>query len=178
MSIRYQLIWRRTEKIKFDKNVEKGLENISNKQATLLLFCIELYRRSKDKKYDIKELTYNYSLEHIMPQTWEEHWNFEKVPHPDNKLSEEQKRDDRKSKIYWLGNMTLLKGKLNASLKNYGFDKKINGEGRKKGMRAYSDLSITKEIIEAFDNGDKNWNEQKIEKRTQKLKEELKEIWG
>ncbi len=156
----------------------RGIKNINNKNANLLLFWIELYRHSNDY-YDMQELKYDYSLEHIMPQSWQEHWNFEIVPHPNYQYTDEQKKLDRNEKIYWLGNMTLLKGKLNTALRNYDFIRKMNGENRKKGIIAYADLSITKDdIVAPFNSGDKVWNESKIENRTNSLFEEIKKIWG
>jgi uncharacterized protein with ParB-like and HNH nuclease domain len=167
------------EKNRFNDKVEEGLKKVSNKEASLLLFWIELFRRNK-ANYDLKELKYDYSLEHIMPQKWEEFWSLKDVPHPKKEqLTEEEQRKDRISKIYWFGNMTLLRSRLNSALRNYDFKRKMEGEGRKKGIKAYADLSITKEdIVIPFDNGDLLWNEDKIEGRNEKLKNEIKEIWG
>jgi hypothetical protein len=53
-----------------DDQIKTELEYIGNKPATLLLFWIELYRRYFDVKQSVKELKYNYSLEHIMPHAW------------------------------------------------------------------------------------------------------------
>ncbi len=51
-----------------DAAVLKALYNVpNNKIATLLLFWIELYRRANDPKFDLVDLKYSYSLEHIMP---------------------------------------------------------------------------------------------------------------
>lgn len=160
------------------EDIEIGLKKVPNKLASLILFWIELYRRHKEKRSDILELKYTYSLEHIMPAKWREYWNFDRVPHPNSKLSEIDKEKDREEKVYWLGNMTLLRSRLNASLRNYDFERKINGEGRKKGMRHYADLLITRDIIEKFDKGDKTWNEEKIENRTKELMDIFLEIWG
>lgn len=59
------------------KSVEEGLKKLTSKEATLILFWLELYRRYKDPNCDIKELKYTYSLEHIMPRKWREYWSFE-----------------------------------------------------------------------------------------------------
>lgn len=168
------------KEISWDK-ISSGLQSISNRDASLILFWIELYRRYKvNKYYDKEELKYDYTLEHIMPVKWEENWSFDKVPHPKrDMLSPEEQKQDRNEKIYWLGNMTLLKSNLNKALQNQSFEKKIEGEGRKKGIRHYAELSITQDdIVEAFNKGDKIWNEKKIEERTKKLLEEIKAIWG
>lgn len=164
-----------------NEEISNGIRKISNKNAALLLFWIELYRRNRNDRYDIKELKYTYSLEHIMPQKWEEYWK--NIPQKKNldgsTMTEEEKKRDRANKIYWIGNMTLLTSSLNSALRNYDFEKKINGEGGKKGMRAYAELLITRDdIITPFDKGDKIWNETKIEERTKKLEGEIKQIWG
>jgi len=163
-----------------DENISNGLRKISNKNATLLLFWVELYRRNKDKKYDTDELKYTYSLEHIMPQKWEDHWrDIPKKYNPDgSEMTEEDAKKDRNNKVYWIGNMTLLKTALNSALRNYAFEKKMEGEGRKKGIKAYADLDITKDdIVKPYENGDHAWNEDKIEKRTKLLEEQIKQIW-
>lgn len=164
--------------ITFD-DVRRGVENISNRDTRLILFWIELKRRYEDSKYDEKELKYSFSLEHIMPVRWEENWNFDVVPHPNQSLSLEEMKQDRNRKVRWIGNLTLLKSRLNSSLSNQSFSVKISGEGRKKGIRKYAILSITyDDIVEPFDKGRTNWDESRIEERTEKLAKEIWEIWG
>lgn len=165
--------------------VLKGEEDkkISAAVAKLLLFWIELYRRSKykDNLDTEKKLKYEYSLEHIMPINWQNTWNFDKVPHPrSNELSTEEQRKDRKKKINLIGNMTLLKSELNMSIKNFDFRRKMEGERDKPGVKDLgATLSITKDdIIIPYIMGDKVWDEAKIEARTEKLEKELREIWG
>lgn len=163
-----------------DEQVSAGLKSISNKNAALLLFWVELYRRSNDNKFDTKELKYNYSLEHIMPQKWEEYWTQmpEKKNTDGSTMSSGEAKKDRYDKIYWIGNMTLLTSSLNSSLRNYVFEKKMNGEGRKKGMKAYAALSITKDdIVSKFESGDTAWDESKIADRTLSLSQEIIQIW-
>jgi hypothetical protein len=67
---------------------------------------------------------------------------------------------------------------LNISLRNYSFERKIEGEGRKKGIRNYSDLCITKnDILDKYDSGIKIWNEISITQRENSLCNEIIEIW-
>jgi len=160
------------------EDVETGLRKVPNKLASLILFWIELHRRYEGGMSDILELKYTYSLEHIMPVKWREYWNFDRVPHPDGNLSDMDKEKDREEKVYWLGNMTLLKSRLNASLRNYDFERKINGEGRKRGIKHYADLLITKDIVEKFNNGDKTWNEENIKNRTKEFMDIFLKIWS
>ena len=160
--------------------VLNGLSSISNKNATLLLFWVELYRRANDNKQSVKELKYNYSLEHVMPQKWEEFWsNVDVVDNASIIITDkESAKKERNSKIYSIGNMTLLNSSLNTSLRNYEFSRKIEGEGRKKGIRHYDDLGITRfDILDVYDSGDKVWNEKKINDRTTNLATDILTIW-
>lgn len=163
-----------------DSEVLIGLQKIDNNNAALLLFWIELYRRNNDTKQAIKELKYNYSLEHILPQKWEEYWQAVPVKDSNGQVitNSDDAKKERNTKCYWIGNMTLLNSRLNTSLRNYAFEHKINGEGRKKGIRSYADLSITKDdIVMLFDNGDKIWDEEKIYNRTNNIGKEILSIW-
>jgi uncharacterized protein with ParB-like and HNH nuclease domain len=164
-----------------DDQISNGLRSISNKNSALLLFWVELNRRNIDRRYDIKELKYTYSLEHIMPQKWEEHWKDipKKYNADGSEMTDDEAKKDRYNKIYWVGNMTLLTSSLNSALRNYVFEKKMNGEGRKKGIKAYADLSITKDdIVTPFENGNTVWDENKIIARTANIGKEINQIWG
>lgn len=163
-----------------DDYVKNGLTSITNKNAALLLFWVELYRRYKDNKQSVKELKYNYSLEHIMPQKWEEYWSSVDVVDSEGNLILEKEiaKRERYSKIYQIGNMTLLNSSLNTSLRNYEFERKIKGEGRKKGIKDYADLGITRfDILAPYEFGDSVWNEKKINERTSNLATDIIKIW-
>jgi len=163
-----------------DDAVSIGLKKIENRPAALLLFWIELRRRSLDQRFDLKELKYSYSLEHVMPQKWEEHWAGlpTKIREDGTLLSIEESSRDRNARVYEIGNMTLLTTSLNSSLKNFEFKRKVDGEGRKKGIKHYSSLSVTSEdIVGPYNSGDAVWDEFKISARTKKLTEEVLSIW-
>jgi uncharacterized protein with ParB-like and HNH nuclease domain len=153
-----------------DNVVKDGLLDIGNRQAALLLFWVELFRRSNDALQSLKELKYDYSLEHIMPQKWENNWKGVPVYGKDGKVvTDEKGREEvRGAAIYSIGNMTLLNSRLNSALSNKEFRTKVEGEGRKKGMKDYSDLSITREVIEISE-----WDERAINDRTKNLTNEI-----
>lgn len=163
--------------------VTKSLRSVpNNKTASLVLFWIELHRRHIDKKFDAKELKYTYSLEHIMPQKWEEYWNQNSCPvisiERNAVITDKEKADEvRQAAVCELGNLTLLNSSLNSSLRNFEFIRKINGEKRKRGIKAYADLDITKEIVAVCEER-KSWNEMVIRKRTEALTKEFFEIWN
>ncbi len=151
------------------------LNNISNSFATYFLFWIELHRR-KDLA-DETALSYSYTLEHVMPIKWREYWlsDVEKGLNDVNgkKLSLLDSIQYRDNHVRMIGNMTLLKGKLNTSISNRQFSEKI------KKIKEYASLKITKDdIVEKYYIKDKSkaikvWNEKIIEDRTKKLKKEI-----
>ena len=116
-----------------------------------------------------------------MPQKWEQNWKT--VPYVDDNGTALPDNDDSKrrryQKVYSLGNMTLLNGRLNASISNNNFQKKMEGEGKKKGVIKYSSLSVTKDdLVENIYNKKKQWNEQVIHDRENYLGNEVIELWG
>lgn len=157
-------------------NFNWGLKHLySNKLAALLLFWVELQRRYSENA-DIKELKYVYTLEHIMPQKWEQFWGVSVLPvigKDGNKVVDEEKaKSIRWEAVYSIGNMTLLNSKLNTSLRNYAFDIKVSGDGKKTGMNKLADCLITRDIINK-----KSWNEKEIYLREDELKNRIKTLW-
>ncbi|VEJ52366.1 Protein of uncharacterised function (DUF1524) [Campylobacter insulaenigrae] len=148
-----------------EDEIKNWLSYIDNKDATLILFWIELYRQEQNKDYkdNTLGLNYVYTLEHLLPQSWQEHW------------SDIIKDDDEAEEfIYQIGNMTLLKGKLNSSLKNMCWNVKLNGDGKAKNyICKNADLLINKELREK-----KLWNKDEIKDRTEKFINDFFKIWN
>jgi len=157
-----------------------GLSKIKNREATLILFWIELKRRYDSKKYDLKELKYDYTLEHILPQKWEENWSdLPYVNAKGGKIEEIEGKINRQKMVYSIGNMTLLTGKLNTSIQNNKFKIKMEGSPKRKGVKAYAELSITSiDIVEKIYNAHKEWNEYQCLLRQIDLTKEILDIWG
>ena len=160
-----------------EDSFKSGLRKMTmNKFPTLLLFWVELYLRSKAADYmDVKELKYVYTLEHIMPQKWEENWSSVNVYGVDGQMIEspEEAENVRRKVIYEIGNMTLLKSKLNSSVSNGTFNEKKEGKNGKKGLKDIVDLKITKEVIEKD-----YWDERTIRDRTSLIEDRIREIWA
>lgn len=154
-----------------DAEIRAALTNMNGEAAKMILFWIELSRKTKNS--DIDGLTYTYTLEHIMPQKWKENWG---VP--------EDQMDNRQQHINDLGNLTLLKNSLNIKVRNADFKTKIEGipdEGRKKGKEGYKGniaLEITEEIVDLYRNGNTVWNETSIDARRNKLADEIMALWS
>lgn len=177
----------RDEKIKAlnidDNSVRRHLlEMYSNKIATGILFWLELKRRTEGP-HELKEEQYTKTLEHLMPQAWEENW---KVGHPcvvepetgEQVLDNDRATELRKAAIYEIGNMALLSKSLNSSIKNDTMKTKIEGDGGKhNGIKEYATMLYTKDVIKKMIATDYVWNEETIRKRTIEITDAFLEIW-
>lgn len=153
-----------------DGEVRRQLTKMKNDTAKMLLFLTELSRRNKNS--DEIALTYTYTLEHIMPQKWQENWHVPK-----------EQAENRQNHINDLGNLTLLRNSLNSSVRNMDFKTKIEGipkSGRQRVREGYKgnvSLKITEEIIEQYEAGRTEWNEARIDERREQLAEEILKLW-
>lgn len=150
----------------------------NNKYARIILYMIELKRLQEGiGMAAANSLQFIFSLEHVMPQSYKSKWSIEAVPlvrkdANGDDLTLEQLNEYRTKSIYEIGNMTLLKQKLNSVVSNESFDVKKNGNGRVKGINSFSQLSICTEITNKT-----IWNEDEIENRTNKLTTEILAFW-
>lgn len=148
--------------------IENSLKSVSkkldNKRAKLVLFWIELFRRHNNPN-DIKELSYKYELEHLMPQKWEENWK---------EIGKD--KESAEKLIYQIGNMTLLNGSLNVIISNAKWETKLGKkESKKNCIVKCADLLITRDDI--VNKNIKEWNATEIENRTENLIKEFFKIW-
>ncbi|MEE1126828.1 MAG: DUF262 domain-containing HNH endonuclease family protein [Acutalibacteraceae bacterium] len=162
--------------------LQHKLNDIDNNPAKLALFWIELYLRANTPESDQNEtgLTYNYQLEHIMPQSWEENWSIRDCPvyYDENKVEDvEEATKIRKKSIRKIGNMTLLTAKLNDRISNSSFNDKVEGRiirGKfEPGIKQNSSLRITVEDVV----NESEWNESKITARTKKISDLFEKVW-
>lgn len=160
-----------------DADVKTNLMYTKNDAAKMILFLIELYRR-KNNDYDFDQMEYKYTLEHIMPRSWEKNWGKVKIIENGKELpsNTDEGIAYRKRMIEALGNKTLLTGTLNSTVRNASFDIKINGLENGKGYKNHTELLLTKEIVNAY-NEDNIWDEEHIIKRTNRLYDEFITLW-
>lgn len=153
-----------------DSEIKSQLTKMKSDTAKMILFLIEISRRTKNSDEDA--LTYTYTLEHIMPKKWQENWSV-----PENYAERRQKHIDD------LGNLTLLRNSLNCAVKNSDFKTKIEGipgtkrQKLKEGYKGNVSLNITEEIVRQYDNGMKEWNEDRIEERRNRFAAEIIALW-
>ena len=150
-----------------DARVAESLADMrfDNSLPILLLFWIELYR-IKGALSSNEELKYRYSLGHVMPTKWQEHWA--EVPvYGDGDVVETDawKREKVRARaIQGLGNMTILKKALNSKLRNKDFSVK-------KAEVLKNDLALLSVASEVYSASAESWDERAIRARTKRIGE-------
>ncbi len=144
---------------------------LTNKQGLLIMFLIEMKNRdgNEDKYSDALNIK-AYTLEHVMPQKWNNNEEWMKVDSytEDGQIIDKNDTkafiDNRDEAVKSLGNFALLTSKLNTSVSNGSFEVKIKGNGKKNGagMRSFAAaLSTTQRIIDIYEKT-QLWDERNI----------------
>jgi len=151
-----------------DESFRKGFEssNLINQQAKTILYLIE--KRLRDDKHEAVALLglNKYSLEHVMPKKWRNHWRDG---------LDEQQSIERDKILRKLGNLTIITSALNTSIRDSDWETKKHGSGKRKGKGLY-EYSKSIRIFEKFLE-EPEWNEEKIRERTHFLLNEAEKIW-
>lgn len=149
-----------------DEELKQGFDGsyLINKQSAGILYFIESKIRNRSLHSTGLLGINKYSLEHLMPKKWENHWG---------KLSNQEDRIKRNRKLLTLGNLTIITQALNSTIRDANWTIKRKGKGDKKGLNTYSAGLETMSHFLTFD----EWNEQTIEERANFLYEKAKEIW-
>jgi hypothetical protein len=101
-------------------------------------------------------------IEHVMPRKWQTHW-----PAPDD-ASDEAQRDRL---IHTLGNLTLLTGKLNASISNAAWS---GPTGKAAALQAHDVLHLNRHLLHRAGAG---WDDASIRARTAELISLIQQVW-
>jgi uncharacterized protein with ParB-like and HNH nuclease domain len=158
----------KTNSMPTDEDVRRGFNDswLTNKQAAGILYMIE--SKIRDRRRHSTQLLgiSKYSLEHMMPKKWRNHWDS-----PGDKAA----ADLRDRKLLTLGNLTIITQSLNASIRDAGWTIKKAGQGENKGgLQKYS------EGIETLSDYLKKdiWDESSIQERATYLSDKALETWG
>jgi hypothetical protein len=98
------------------------------------------------------------AIEHVMPRKWAKHWGT--APGHDA---------DRDRLIHTLGNLTLLTGRLNASVSNGPW---LGSGGKRDALHRHDVLMINREFREY-----EQWTDEDIRRRTDRIANMVMEIW-
>ncbi len=149
-----------------DDDFSKGWQrtNLTNQQARIVLYLLEKSIRAGDK-YGTSPLGVSrYSLEHIMPKKWRNHWGV---------LGDAEQERLRDQLLLKLGNLTLLTSSLNSAIRDADWSTKKKGKGNNDGLEKYGrGLEIFDEELALSD-----WDEAAIEKRSARLLEQALVVW-
>ena len=117
----------------------------------------------RTNKAESREVYGTLHIEHVMPQTWSPNW-----PLPDDVAGDGEAVANRDRAIHTIGNLTLVNGRLNASLSNAPWASK------RETLSDHSVLFLNKRLV---NKGPEVWDEAAIEKRARWLHKQAVKIW-
>lgn len=136
-----------------------------NKQAAGILYFIESKIRNRTKHSTALLGLNRYSLEHIMPKKWENNWNS---------IENAQEKINRNRTLLTLGNLTIITGALNSSIRDNNWNVKRIGKAGKPGLTHYaSGLDTFSSYLLLSE-----WNEETILHRADFLYDQGLRIWS
>lgn len=134
-----------------------------NLQTQGILYMLESKIRPYMSAVKLRGFT-GYSLEHLMPKKWRNHWS---------RLATEVEEAKRDSALLTLGNLAIIPGELNSSIKDASWDVKLAGKGYKPGLKSCAAGLYTMEsVLEKTE-----WNEEYIYERADWLSEQAAKSW-
>lgn len=171
-----------TDNILLEKLLERPLyreeKGKSRSISNILLEIEQSIRGSKQEQ--VKFLNSGLSIEHLLPQTWYEHWPLDgdTISEDDFKISvhavmtetdkngKYHKIENRNKMLHTIGNLTILTTSLNPSVSNSSFDIKKQEIGLQSTV-----------ILNTYFQDKPIWDEEQIKKRSQYLYDQIKKIW-
>lgn len=137
---------------------------LTRSKLRMILKALNNELHDKKSEGSIIEEKDKLTIEHIMPQSWEENWPLVNNPKEDEKYKIAQ--DLRNNLIHTIGNLTLTNGSLNPALSNAAWKEK------KAELQKHSVITMNRLLLEYDD-----WKEEKINKRAENLFEIALKIW-
>jgi len=151
---------------------------LNQKKQRLILEALDL--NMNDSRSESVYIQENLSIEHLMPQNWQEHWPINET----DTIKLISLTEKRNQLIHTIGNLTLVTQRLNSSIVNRDWDTKkpaillhsrLNMNRRFHNVHIWNENSITERSYELFNIAKKIWPYPKqIESTDKELKEEMK----
>lgn len=130
---------------------------LSQPRARYVLTAIE--RALRTNKTEDVDLPGSLTVEHVMPQSWEDHW-------PLSDPADYSARAERNDRVQRLGNLTLLTSALNAASSNAAWSVK------RMALDQHSVLLLNRELIHRDE-----WRDDDIDERSERLARVLCDVW-
>ncbi|MBM0224543.1 MULTISPECIES: DUF262 domain-containing protein [Micromonospora] len=146
------------------------------RQTRLRVVLEAIERKLRTEFHENVALPAKLEIEHVMPQSWQTHWN------PEPRLPPEQAAD-RDRRIQTLGNLTLVSKSLNGALSNRPWTDTAAagmtsggevGLGKRSLLEKYSLLVLSKDLIKEHPDA---WSDGDIEARAAELTGHICEVW-
>jgi hypothetical protein len=148
-----------------DTAIRAGVQNsdLTNKQALVILWLLELSVRNNKKQSTALSGLSHYSLEHLMPKKWRNHWGT---------LPPEQAAN-RDQALKKLGNLSLLASGLNTSISDSDWSTKKQGSGPHLGLLEYAKglETLSADLLLP------RWDETSIAAREKRLADQIIKTW-
>jgi hypothetical protein len=137
-------------------------------RLVMVLWRIEARRRAKDEHVEQGlAAPENLTLEHILPQSWKDHWPLEDPKDQDAIMA-------RGEHLHRLGNLTLTTGKLNTSISNGPWHAPDEKTDKRRGLAAHILLKLNLDLREKHPT---TFDESAIEARSGTLVQDIVELW-
>ncbi|MEU4819772.1 DUF262 domain-containing HNH endonuclease family protein [Micromonospora aurantiaca] len=146
------------------------------RQSRLRVVLEAIEKKLRTKFHENIALPAKLEIEHVMPRSWQTHWN------PEPRLTPEQAAD-RDRRIQTLGNLTLVAKSLNGALSNRPWtDTEAAGMtsggeaglGKRTLLEKYSLLVLSKDLIKDHPDA---WRDADIEARAAELTDHICQVW-
>ncbi|MFT7577104.1 MAG: hypothetical protein ACI9XZ_003499 [Alphaproteobacteria bacterium] len=143
-------------------------ENLTRPRMRLILEAIEADMRTD--KAESAAVPKSLTIEHILPQAWEEHWS--------EAVTDVTEIELRKRLVHAIGNLTLVNNKLNPALSNAPWDDvvlsdgKIVLDGKRGALAKHSTLFLNKDLAARSD-----WTDGAIDDRSEQLFACALKVW-
>ena len=152
----------------YDAEIEDSFgsnSNLTAEKARGILYLLESKLREVAGSQTVLHPFTKYTLEHLMPQKWEENWE---IPSGLNEVEEFEFKNNRNKVIATLGNMAIITQGLNSKASNNKWKKKLDGGLKDKA----GDLLTMKDVVNKS-----KWDESTIASRAERLAGKANEVW-
>ena len=127
----------------------------------LILEAIEAYLRDEPET-EQADVPKNLTIEHVLPVNWQTHWPLESS-------NDDERIHRRNVLLHTIGNLTLIKGRLNSMVSNGPWQVKRDA------LNKHSVLMLNKFLIEESANA--VWDEQFITDRSDRIAKIVARVW-
>ena len=152
----------------YDAEIEDSFgsnSNLTAEKARGILYLLESKLREVAGSQTVLHPFTKYTLEHLMPQKWEDNWE---IPSGLNEVEEFEFKNNRNKVIATLGNMAIITQGLNSKASNNKWKKKLDGGLKDKA----GDLLTMKDVVNKS-----KWDESAIASRAEWLAGKANEVW-